>query len=446
MSRIGPSARRFVCMPCRSLQALVLAGVLLATPGAAQIEVDGVRPDPVDQSFFIDAISFAARDGQGSRIDIFTQVGYDILSFVKNNDLYDAAYEMTISILDSSNTLVSEKLWTEDVKGVPFERSVSPGAVSITQRSFAVSPGQYVVRVIMRDKESKMSRQIVRQLLVSNYASSDFTMSDIMLLSRVSVQGERRSITPSVSPNIGILPEAFFLYFEVYNERKRDSVTFVSSVLNQKGDKVFSTDSIFVLKPGRNEVILRVAQPNLPIGDYRLVVQARNIRAAEEEPSLATTNRNVIVRWAGMPRSVRDMDLAIDQLRYIAKDDEFSILKDAQTTEEKQTRFIEFWKKRDPNPSTPRNEKMEEFYARVEYSNKHFSHYLEGWRTDMGMIYIIFGPPNNVDRHPFEVDSKPYEIWSYYDLNYSIIFVDETGFGDYRLTTPIWEIWQRLRN
>ncbi len=144
-----------------------------------------------------------------------------------------------------------------------------------------------------------------------------------------------------------------------------------------------------------------------------------------------------------MPRLVKDMDLAIDQLRYIAKDDEFSILKDAQTTDEKQARFIEFWKKRDPNPSTPRNEKMEEFYARVEYSNKHFSHYLEGWRTDMGMIYIIFGPPNNVDRHPFEVDSKPYEIWSYYDLNYSIVFVDETGFGDYRLTTPIWEIWQR---
>jgi hypothetical protein len=51
-----------------------------------------------------------------------------------------------------------------------------------------------------------------------------------------------------------------------------------------------------------------------------------------------------------------------------------------------------------------------------------------------------------VDRHPFEVDSKPYEIWAYYELNYSIVFVDETGFGDYRLQTPIWEIYQRLRN
>jgi GWxTD domain-containing protein len=184
----------------------------------------------------------------------------------------------------------------------------------------------------------------------------------------------------------------------------------------------------------------------VPIGDYRLIVSARAPRAKEDDPALATTNRIVVVRWQGLPRSVKDLDLAIEQIRYIAKDDEFSSLKDAKTADEKQAKFLEFWKKRDPNPNTPRNEKMEEYYARVEYANKHFSHYLEGWRTDMGMIFIIFGPPNNVDRHPFEVDSKPYEIWAYYELNYSIVFVDETGFGDYRLQTPIWEIYQRLRN
>ncbi len=105
-----------------------------------------------------------------------------------------------------------------------------------------------------------------------------------------------------------------------------------------------------------------------------------------------------------------------------------------------------FWKKRDPNPNTPRNEKMEEYYARVDYANKHFSHYIDGWRTDMGMVYIMFGAPNNVDRHPFDLDAKPYEIWAYYDLNYSFVFVDQTGFGDYRLETPVWDVWNRVRN
>jgi GWxTD domain-containing protein len=439
MTTIVRSARRI-------LRNILAAGLVCTTSAFAQVEVSGVRPDQSDQSFFIDAISFAGRTGQESRIDVFTLVGHDILSFVKNKDLYDASYEMTISIFDSSDALVSEKLWTEDVKGVTFDRSVAPSATSITQRVFTVAPGQYTLRVVMRDKESKMSRQVARKLLVSNYAATDFGLSDIMLLSRVSMQGDRRSITPAVSPNIGLFPDAFFMYIEVYNARKLDSVAFVSSLMDKKGDKVLSADTVVALKPDRNELILRVAQSNTAIGDYRLIVRARDIHVADEEQSLATTNRNVIVRWQGLPRSVKDMDLAIEQLRYIAKDDELGILKDAVTPEEKQARFTEFWKKRDPNPSTARNEKMEEFYARVEYANKHFSHYLDGWRTDMGMIFIIFGPPNNVDRHPFEVDSKPYEIWTYYDLNYSIIFVDETGFGDYRLQTPIWEIWQRLRN
>jgi GWxTD domain-containing protein len=143
---------------------------------------------------------------------------------------------------------------------------------------------------------------------------------------------------------------------------------------------------------------------------------------------------------------VNDIDLAIDQLRYIAKDSEISSLKEAKTPEEKQAKFIEFWKKRDPNPNTPRNERMEEYYSRVEYANKHFKHYIEGWRTDMGMVFIIFGPPNDVSRHPFEIDSKPYEIWRYYGMNYDFVFVDETGFGDYRLTSPLWEVWQRPRD
>ena len=88
---------------------------------------------------------------------------------------------------------------------------------------------------------------------------------------------------------------------------------------------------------------------------------------------------------------------------------------------------------------------MEEYYSRVEYANKNFSHYQAGWKTDMGMVFILFGSPNNVERHPFDIDSKPYEIWSYYDYNRSVIFVDESGFGDYQLLTPIWDMLQRLK-
>lgn len=440
------TTRALQCVIRRTL--LFLPLVLVWFPVAAQVEVSGATPEMIESSFFVDAVSFASQSGPNSRLDIFTQVGYDALSFVKRNELYEAAYEMTVSIFDSTSTLVSEKLWTEEVKGVPFDRSVSPGQSSVTQRMFEIKPGNYLLRVMMRDKESGVSRRVARQILVSDYAGSDFTLSDILLLNRVGIQGEKRSITPNISSNVGTIAEAFFVYIEVYNARKLDSVRFVTEVVNTKSDRVLQVDTLVSLNPGRNERILRVPHASLPLGDFRLLVKARPAHEPpdEDSPSLSTTNRQIVVRWSGMPRSVKDLNVAIDQVRYIAKDDELSVLKDAQTQEEKQTRFMEFWKRRDPNPNTPRNERMEEYYARVEYANKQFSHYIDGWRTDMGMIYIIFGAPNNVDRHPFEVDSKPYEVWAYYELNYSFVFIDQTGFGDYRLETPMWEVWQRPRN
>jgi GWxTD domain-containing protein len=440
------TTRALHCLIRRPLLLLPLALVWL--PVAAQVEISGLTPNVSESSFVVDAVSFASQAGANSRLDVFTQVGFDALSFVKRDELYDAAYEMTISVLDSAGTLVSEKLWTEEVKGVPFERSVSPGQSSITQRTFEIKPGIYTLQVMMRDRESGVSRRMTRQIPVSDYAGSDFSLSDIMLLSRVSLQGEKRSMTPNISSNVGTIAEAFFAYIEVYNARKLDSVRFVAEVVNSKNDRVLQVDTLVSLNPGRNERILRIPHASLPLGDFRLLVKARPVHEPPDEdaPALSTTNRYIVVRWSGMPGSVKDLDLAIDQVRYIARDDELSVLKDAQTLEEKQKRFMEFWKRRDPNPNTPRNERMEEYYTRVEYANKQFKHYIDGWRTDMGMIYIIFGAPNNVDRHPFEVDSKPYEVWSYYELNYAFVFIDQTGFGDYRLETPMWEVWQRSRN
>ncbi|HEX9615291.1 MAG TPA: GWxTD domain-containing protein, partial [Bacteroidota bacterium] len=88
---------------------------------------------------------------------------------------------------------------------------------------------------------------------------------------------------------------------------------------------------------------------------------------------------------------------------------------------------------------------MEEYYHRVEYANKNFGHYMDGWKTDRGMIYIRFGSPDNVERHPFDMNTKPYEIWYYYELERQFVFVDETGFGDYRLRYPTTDLWGRVR-
>jgi GWxTD domain-containing protein len=146
-----------------------------------------------------------------------------------------------------------------------------------------------------------------------------------------------------------------------------------------------------------------------------------------------------------LPTTIRDIDKAVDQLRYIAKDEDMEFIRQGKDPDERKKRFQEFWQKRDPDPRTAQNELMEEYYARVSYANEHFSHFVDGWRTDMGMVYIRFGPPENIERHPFETDTRPYEVWYYYQLNRQFIFVDRNGFGDYRLNYPDLDLWGRIR-
>lgn len=47
------------------------------------------------------------------------------------------------------------------------------------------------------------------------------------------------------------------------------------------------------------------------------------------------------------------------------------------------------------------------FYHRVEEANRLFTTYKEGWKTDKGMIFIVMGPPDRVQR------SKDREVWVY---------------------------------
>ncbi len=418
-----------------------LYALVLASSAGAQVEITGAVGEP-SRSFILDALSFAS-DSAHSRVDLFIQVGYDNLTFVRDGEQYSASYELTTTLYDSTSGVIDENSTNEAINDLTFEQSVAASAFKVSQKVFTLTPGRYAIGVQLRDNESKNMRRLQREVYVPDFTRGSLALSDIMLVARVNTQGEKKTIVPNISPNVGNLPDAFYIFMEAYRRRQADSIRFDATVMNEKEEVLLQVDTVQYMQQGRNEVFMRIEHSRLPIGDYRLLVTATPDPSKgppdESRPYLAASRRMFIVRWRGLPLGLKNLDLAIDQLRYIGKDNEISKIQDATTMEEKQKLFFEFWKKRDPNPNTPRNERMEQYYARVEYANKHFSHFMEGWRTDMGMVYITFGAPNNVERHPFDIDSKPYEVWSYYDINYSFVFVDQTGFGDYRLTTPFWE-------
>jgi GWxTD domain-containing protein len=431
-------------------QSKTLALLILALTGFhsrvfTQSEPGIEREETLSESISCDPLAFAGNRSGLARLDVYVRVGYDALTFVKEGERYEASFEITIGINDSSGSHVTEKSWTEHAHAATFDQSVSSSSSDLVRCSFDLQPARYNLSLLIRDRESKTESRAAFSVFVPDFSLGQIAMSDIMLVNRVTVNGQTKTIIPNVSPNVGDLSDGFYTFSEIYNRLNVDSVRFVTDVTSKTGSVLFQSDTLMQLRPERNEIFVRVAQLNLPLGDYFLVQSVFPVHATGPGRDSVLTRRShpLVIRWKGIPRSLKDLDQAIEEVQYIAKGGELDSLKSASTLEEKQKLFFEFWKKRDPNPNTPRNEKMIEYYARVEYANKHFTHYRPGWKTDMGMVYIVLGPPGSIDRHPFEIDSKPYEVWSYYDLNYQFVFVDESGYGDYRLITPFWEIYNR---
>jgi len=120
--------------------------------------------------------------------------------------------------------------------------------------------------------------------------------------------------------------------------------------------------------------------------------------------------------------------------------------------EEERGKFIEnFWKRRDPNPLTPENEFKIAYYRRIAFANKFFTvGGTPGWKTDRGRIFILLGPPSEIQsdylygRSSINRPGAVKEIWTYWnlpnpDLPYTLefTFVDFYGTGDFKLETSL---------
>jgi len=141
-----------------------------------------------------------------------------------------------------------------------------------------------------------------------------------------------------------------------------------------------------------------------------------------------------------------------EEVPYIISDEERSAFLQLQTNEERE-QFIEaFWQRRDPTPDTVENEFKEEHYRRIAYANERFSSGIPGWRTDRGRIYIMWGPPDQIESHSAgSTYDRPmsegggqttvygFDDWTYHYMegigqNITIEFVDPTGTGEYHIT------------
>jgi len=95
-------------------------------------------------------------------------------------------------------------------------------------------------------------------------------------------------------------------------------------------------------------------------------------------------------------------------------------------------KYVEaFWAARSP-------EFRMEHVRRFGFANQMFgSPTTPGWKSDRGRVYIVYGPPDDVEREPASVDTRAYEIWIYENLKgqgrVEFVFCDYGVYGNYRL-------------
>jgi len=99
---------------------------------------------------------------------------------------------------------------------------------------------------------------------------------------------------------------------------------------------------------------------------------------------------------------------------YIIQPDERAAFLKLASDDERDHFIEQFWDLRKPNPGdTHHNAFKDEHYRRLAYTDERFvAPPIPGWRTDRGRIYIVYGPPDEIESHPAE----HLEQWRYHHI------------------------------
>ncbi|MBL7884542.1 MAG: GWxTD domain-containing protein [Bacteroidia bacterium] len=124
---------------------------------------------------------------------------------------------------------------------------------------------------------------------------------------------------------------------------------------------------------------------------------------------LDTTKRDglTVYNFTDAFPEVKNADGMLLPLRYITSRDEFTAIANSVN---RKAAVEKFWLDCTGNMDRAK-EVIRKFYTRVNDANSHFSSYIEGWKTDRGLIYLIYGSPGTIYR------TANTETWIYGEVN-----------------------------
>jgi GWxTD domain-containing protein len=378
-----------------------------------------------------------AFDKKNSRVTTICNFLYDDLAFEKSDSGgFNAKVKLITAIYNDKDRMVNSRIVEKEVFLEDYDLTNSRSDKVTITNEFLVEPGKYFI--LLKSIDMKTQQQIQRKIEIDikDYSKEELCVSDIRLYSDVVVDSLGRIIRfiPAYGSNFTNRMSVFYAAFDIYSKKDTIPATIRMSLINKDNETEIDTTIKKVLVSQLSTQIMSISVRKLKRNAYTIKVKVKTKKGKAE------SKRFVSFFWTEVPGTEEDIDLAFRQMTYIADSDSLDYYED-KSFAEKQAFFKRYWKRHDPNPDTEKNELQDEFFRRINYANSHFSAFnMPGWKTDRGRIYIKFGSPDEVDRHPFDMDSKPYIIWRYYSVRKEFVFVDVSGFGDYRLDPAYYNV------
>lgn len=329
---------------------------------------------------------------------------------------------------------------------------------------FVIPTGKYSLLMVVRDsKDPNLKKTITETIVIEPFKPNKYSISDIEIARNIKKDDvDKNSLfyknSMEIFPNPSMvytsqLPALFF-YSELYNLKLADATTEFSLVRNLYNSAGVSVHKNSKIIKQTDQALVEFGVVNLskyPTDSYSLelcLVDRSNNQAFTStkrfylyNPKVADPNKNANVTAGVLGSeysilSLEECNKMFSYAKYLASQNEINQYSKLDSLNAKREFLYNFWRVRDDNPATAKNELKEEYMNRVAVANKSFSRMnKEGYLTDRGRVVLLFGEPDQKDYFPSESEVKPYEVWFYNQIEGGVTFIfgDVTGFGNYEL-------------
>jgi len=403
--------------------------------------------------YFVDTANFKMLEQDKTFFQLYFYVAPSQLDFRKEEGKYIASFQIHLTLRDTLGNEVKDETWKNLVMLNTLQET-KVGTPIFDVQSYLLDPGIYDLHIRVTDLNSDKYGDLSSKVRVRRFSDDRFELSDIQFAISIKRSNSKMDryfksglkIMPNPTRIFGINLPIMYFYLEVYNlnykEGGNGTYEYEICVYDENNRKVITVPKVKKPILSRTEIInngLNVIK--LATGYYILSIKVQdntsgNVAIAQDRFQIYRPPAGPIAKLSKFPVLTEKLAQEYyDEIKYIATKDELKIYK-SLNLEGKRNFLQKFWNDRDPDPNTPMNEAYQEHLRRLKYVREHFSSSLkDGLKTDMGRIYIIYGEPDEIERHLREAGYKPYEIWKYFGKQGGIefIFADIKGTGEYEL-------------